>query len=402
MPALPVPLNPIIDGGAGYTQASNTLQVICAFPVSGQYYVLVAACILARKSEWLRNACLAAALISPAIAAVHAIILAAVHVDGAVDLDIYGALQFCAIGVLAAPTTVRFSKTYFENKGLGLLFVWSLLILAGLLALAVEFFRTDPATCADDDDDAPITRASKFPYGKTTCGLVCSIEDGPHSPLRGGPAENIYVIPNIDIFPFGAATLFGGAVIAMIIFGELNFWSDPMMWETEPLTNASQWSGMASAVFAVFGSLYMLVAEHRANEPILPPLTPRMSDHHDWPDRPSGTAHLSTPCRSHHYDSHSNSTRASSLHDPHEIIETQPHTLRALASLMPMVRPESRESHLPITADHREEEPGLAPTPGRRSRANSFSSVMSRTADFTEDHNPTTHRPDIICATTID
>jgi hypothetical protein len=46
------------------------------------YYVLVAACVLARKKEWLRNACLAAALILPAVAAIHGIVLAAVHVDG--------------------------------------------------------------------------------------------------------------------------------------------------------------------------------------------------------------------------------------------------------------------------------------------------------------------------------
>lgn len=85
----------------------EALQVVCAWPVSGQYgpgsrvlyvlhrniascrthwfsryYVLVVACILARKIEWLRNACLAAALLLPAVAALHGIVLAAVHVPG--------------------------------------------------------------------------------------------------------------------------------------------------------------------------------------------------------------------------------------------------------------------------------------------------------------------------------
>jgi hypothetical protein len=50
--------------------------------INNSYYVLIAACILARKTEWLRNACLAAALIFPAIAAVHGIVLAALHIDG--------------------------------------------------------------------------------------------------------------------------------------------------------------------------------------------------------------------------------------------------------------------------------------------------------------------------------
>lgn len=47
-----------------------------------RYYVLVAACVLARKAEWIKNACLAAALLLPAVAAVHGIVLAALHRDG--------------------------------------------------------------------------------------------------------------------------------------------------------------------------------------------------------------------------------------------------------------------------------------------------------------------------------
>lgn len=46
-----------------------------------RYYVLVAACVLARKLDWLRNASLAAALIFPAVAAIHGIILAILHTD---------------------------------------------------------------------------------------------------------------------------------------------------------------------------------------------------------------------------------------------------------------------------------------------------------------------------------
>lgn len=47
-----------------------------------RYYVLIAACVFARKAEWIKNACLAAALLFPAVAAVHGIVLAALHRDG--------------------------------------------------------------------------------------------------------------------------------------------------------------------------------------------------------------------------------------------------------------------------------------------------------------------------------
>lgn len=49
---------------------------------NNRYYVLVAACVFARKEEWLRNACLAAALLFPAVAAIHGIVLAALHRNG--------------------------------------------------------------------------------------------------------------------------------------------------------------------------------------------------------------------------------------------------------------------------------------------------------------------------------
>ncbi|GAW26362.1 putative transcription fungi [Rosellinia necatrix] len=77
------------DTIANASAAPPEIQVVCAWPVSGQYgfgtrllyYILVATCVLARRKEWLRDACLAAALLLPAVAAIHAVVLAAVHVD---------------------------------------------------------------------------------------------------------------------------------------------------------------------------------------------------------------------------------------------------------------------------------------------------------------------------------
>lgn len=46
-------------------------------------------------------------------------------------MDIYGAFQLSAIGILAAPITVKISDTYFYEPGRNLIFVWTVLILAG-------------------------------------------------------------------------------------------------------------------------------------------------------------------------------------------------------------------------------------------------------------------------------
>ncbi|OTA75906.1 hypothetical protein M434DRAFT_26096 [Hypoxylon sp. CO27-5] len=313
------------------------MQVVCAWPVSGQYgpgsrvlyYALVAACVLARKAEWLRNACLAAALVFPAVAALHGIVLTAVHVDGAVDMDVYGAFQFCSIGILAAPLTVRISRTYFYDPGRNIIFLWTGIILAGLLSLTVEFFRITTSPCPYDDHGVPIdpNDYSGFLYRQASCNLTCSVDAGPSSPLRQYSTNEIFIIPAPHILAFNAATLlaaaccipavlslvsmwtkilelnwkitfgqgdgdqliegtngatvegmtkvnsmvrlflstievpvFSAAVLAILIFGERNFFSAEVSWQTEPMTSIGQWAPVVGTGLAALGSLYVLVA----------------------------------------------------------------------------------------------------------------------------------------------
>ncbi|CAI7629263.1 unnamed protein product [Penicillium viridicatum] len=333
------PASPPNVTGAG---SSSHLEVVCAWPVSGQYgpgtrvlyYVLIAACVVARKVEWIRNACLAAVLLFPAIAALHGIVLAALHVDGAVDMDVYGAFQLCAIGILTAPATVRLSRTYFNNPGRDIIFLWTVLLLVGQISLIVEFMRLKPSICPGDDP-ASIHWAStggkkggEFQYG-SNCGIACT-ENGPVSPLRLKAANNIYVIPVPHELTFNATTLiaaascipailslvsmwikilddnwekfsngkpkqkpdelilgtngatithmngiskeiskwlalieipvFAAAVLAILVKGEMNFWSTQVQYQTEPIQSIGQWAPIVGAVLAVLGSLYLLLS----------------------------------------------------------------------------------------------------------------------------------------------
>lgn len=105
-------------------------------------------CVFGKKADWIKDACLAAVLLFPAVAALHGITLAALHVDGkfkmlcdqcdsanayagAVDMDIYGAFQLCSLGILAAPATVKNSRTYFMDPGRNIIFLWTGLVLSG-------------------------------------------------------------------------------------------------------------------------------------------------------------------------------------------------------------------------------------------------------------------------------
>lgn len=325
-------------------QSNNIVEVavVCAWPVSGQYgpgsrvlyYVLVALCIFGRKEEWLRNAALAVALVLPGVAALHGIVLAAVHVDGRVDMDIYGAFQLCAIGILAAPTTVRLSKTFQKARGRNAIFPWTALMVAGLLSLIVEFYRATPIPCTQDDLGRPFTGDPRdFLKRAAACGLHCTETDPPFSPMRGGAARNIYPIPAPDKLTFNTALvigigccipailslaftsiqdlensyrrrfgdpedlkqdpdqpisgthnftlkdllnmqehvrhryqywievpLFGTAVLAILVLGELNFFSPQVSYETEPFASIGQWGPIAGTALAAFGTLYSWLA----------------------------------------------------------------------------------------------------------------------------------------------
>ncbi|KAJ5806883.1 hypothetical protein N7474_010475 [Penicillium riverlandense] len=347
MPAIPSPTelleNILVHRNTDPTSNNTTapvLEVVCAWPVSGQYgpgtrvlyYTLMVACVIARKEEYIRNSCLAAALLFPAVAAIHGIVLAAVHRDGAVDMDVYGAFQLCAIGILTAPVTVRLSKTYFNNPGRDIIFLWTGLLLAGLLSLTVEFIRLAPTQCPPDNSATKEwILTGQFPY-KSKCGMICGDKGGPVSPLRKYSADNIYVIPMPHEITFSTATLlaaaccipailslvstwikileknweklargdrqtensdeqpikgtngatpvqmsgiakrlrgwltlieipvFAVAVLAILVKGEMNFWSEPVKYQTEPIASVGQWAPIVGTALAAIGSLYLLLA----------------------------------------------------------------------------------------------------------------------------------------------
>jgi hypothetical protein len=145
------------------------------------------------------------------------------YLAGAVDRDVYGAFQLCAIGILTAPVTVRLSKTYFNNPGRDIIFLWTGLLLAGLLSLTVEFIRLEATTCPADDP-ATITwnQTGKFFYN-STCSMTCG-ESGPSSPLRQGSANNIYVIPVPQQLTFNTATLLAAACCIPAILSLVSTW----------------------------------------------------------------------------------------------------------------------------------------------------------------------------------
>ena len=93
--------------------------------------------------------------------------------------------------------------------------------------MTVEFFRTNVSDCMHDSSGNPITRdPSKFPFEEVgLCGLRCSVEAGPFSPLRRDSASDIYVIPVPRNLSFGAATLLAAACCIPAILLLISMWN---------------------------------------------------------------------------------------------------------------------------------------------------------------------------------
>lgn len=60
-----------------------------------------------------------------------------------------------------------------------------------------------------DGQGAPLSSdAKKFPYdAQPACNMICTADTGPQSPMRGGAANNKYVIPAPDKLTLGTGTL---------------------------------------------------------------------------------------------------------------------------------------------------------------------------------------------------
>lgn len=99
----------------------------------------------------------------------------------------------------------------------------------GLLCLGVEFYRIRAVDCpfsgssqAQKNSENP----EDFHYlNSTSCRLKCSSENGPKSPMRGGAADNLYVVPAPTVLTFGTATLLAAACSIHAILCLLSMWS---------------------------------------------------------------------------------------------------------------------------------------------------------------------------------
>ena len=170
------------------------------------------------------------------------------------------------------------------------------------MSLTVEFYRSNSHPCPHDDSGKPVCTVQEFyDSGDPHCGLTCR-PDNPISPIRRGSGNNIYVSPAPTVLDFQTAMIlsaaccipgllllvslwlkiieeswkkkwrqqtaeddkvigdekkganefvkfirkffevpvFAGATTVILIFGERNFFSKPVLKHTEPVGNIGE------------------------------------------------------------------------------------------------------------------------------------------------------------------
>lgn len=92
--------------------------------------------------------------------------------------------------------------------------------------MTIEFYRIETHSCSTDASGNPVSpNASKFHYIEgNNCNLTCSTQNGPSSPMRGGSANNIYVIPAPHTLTFGTATLLAAACCVHAVLCLISMW----------------------------------------------------------------------------------------------------------------------------------------------------------------------------------
>lgn len=89
----------------------------------------------------------------------------------------------------------------------------------------MEFIRVATSPCLiDGDGHLAYFTVGNFTYD-STCGLTCDVTSGPFSPMRGGSANNIYVIPAPNKLTFDTVTLLSAACCIPAILSLVSMWN---------------------------------------------------------------------------------------------------------------------------------------------------------------------------------
>ncbi|KAE9976568.1 hypothetical protein BLS_002023 [Venturia inaequalis] len=188
-----------------------------------------------------------------------------------VDMDIFGAFQFCSIGILAAPVMARMlgpSRVYVIPVPSRLTFGEATIMAAAccipaILSLIsmrnkILYFNWRKRSGKRPEKN----EKERIKGTKATIGSMKNV----NSTLR-------LVLGRVEI------VVFGGLVLAILVIGERNFFSKQVSYESEPMYAIGQWAPIVGTCLAVIGSLGLLLVKEKPGDEEENANSPRRHSH---------------------------------------------------------------------------------------------------------------------------
>jgi hypothetical protein len=136
----------------------TALQVICAYPVSGQYgrmvryliYPALALSLLFSVAGWVAGGALNTSMTYIAVTGVYLAAMVVNREAGVLDLDILTAYHICMVALILSPPLIMWTKSLLRPSGKGVFAIWVI-----LLWISVILFTTStqhlpkPVPCQD-------------------------------------------------------------------------------------------------------------------------------------------------------------------------------------------------------------------------------------------------------------
>ncbi|KAI9782943.1 MAG: hypothetical protein M1839_004418 [Geoglossum umbratile] len=193
------------------------IQVICAYPLSGEYgrmvryliYPLLALSLLFSVAGWVAGGALNTAMTYIAITGIHLAAMAVNREAGVLDLDILTAYHVCMVALILSPPLIMWTKSLQRPSGKGVFAIWVLLLWIGVILFTTAAKHLPKPVPCLDGKGANVTSAGEL----QRCTLNCAHFS---LPLRRLQHAEVVVAPRY-YDKLGTITIAGTVIVSFFV-----------------------------------------------------------------------------------------------------------------------------------------------------------------------------------------
>jgi hypothetical protein len=196
---------------------NTALQVICAYPVSGQYgrmvryliYPLLTLSLLFSIAGWVAGGALNTAMTYIAITGLHVAAMAVNREAGVLDLDVLTAYHVCMVALILSPPLIMWTKSLQRPSGKGVFAIWVVLLWIGVILFTTTAKFLPKSVPCIDSKGVNVTSTRDL----QRCTLACANFS---LPLRQLQDTQVVVAPKY-YDQIGTITLTGTIIVSFFV-----------------------------------------------------------------------------------------------------------------------------------------------------------------------------------------